>query len=72
LDTHPWNWDNFNAKNLWSWQLGNASLPMSLVHDNKKKSFQNNNIFYNQHPFLASLLEKHNGFFQYFFFDFSQ
>jgi hypothetical protein len=25
---HPWNWDDFNAKNLWSWQLGNASMPM--------------------------------------------
>jgi hypothetical protein len=36
LDTHPWNWDNFNAKNLWSWQLGNVSLRMCLVHDNEK------------------------------------
>jgi hypothetical protein len=25
---HPWNWYNFNAKNLWSWQLANASMPM--------------------------------------------
>jgi hypothetical protein len=25
---HPWNQDDFNAKNSWNWQLGNASMPM--------------------------------------------
>jgi hypothetical protein len=71
LQIHPWNWDNFNAKNLWNFlQLGNASMPMwrILIYDNKKKSCQNNNTFCNWHPFHALFLWKHNGHFHFYFF----
>ncbi len=74
IGIHQWSWDNFNAKNSWSWQLRNASMLMwrVLVHDNKKKFLQKNNVFCNQHPFHALSIRKHNGFFQIFFFDIFQ